>query len=209
VRAGRQGQIDAARDKFENRTGERREEWQARREAFADRHLQVTATHAEEEWSRHGWSIDPEYEDTQKVSSIVEKGTVVADLPPLAEPLDGEGDLYFSDGLYLSPASEGAGYQVIDPPIGTRQPTLPEGAAPLSFKSVIYYYAQGVFYRREKDPVAFVVVAPPIGAKVPSIREDHETVTVKGTTYHVIGNIHFRGVYERGTVKWMVARVVE
>lgn len=91
-------------------------------------------------------------------------GAAVASLPVEAVPVYvGDDPYYYDGGTWLAPATSGAGYVVVTPPVGATVAAPPPGATPETVGGTRYYVYDGVWYQPfySGSQVVYEVAEPP------------------------------------------------
>lgn len=131
-------------------------------------------------------------------------GAVTPNIPPGARRLDFNGGYYYYVGGYYYQETP-AGYEVVQPPVGTFAAQPPPGAIPVVVGAYTYFYFNGAFYLQQGN--VFKVVAAPIGATVPVLPAGASQVLIGGAVYYHANGVHYRPSFQNGATVFTTVKV--
>jgi hypothetical protein len=111
-------------------------------------------------YDAHGQVLDPRYGHGRYYPPA---GTARPSLPPdYRAYYRGRDRYYFHSGVWYAP--HGAGFVVVQPPVGLVIGVLPLYYSTVWFGGIPYYYANNVYYSWQPEQNGYAVVDPPDGA---------------------------------------------
>ena len=137
-------------------------------------------------------------------------GTLIVSLHPHSQTVyESDEPYYYYNGVYYR--KKGAGWVVVEAPVGVTVTVLPDEAAPVYVKGgEPLEYANGAFY--EPQPLdesgaggaRHTVVKAPPGVTVPQLPSGAEEKTMGEITYFVHGGTWYQPFYSGSAVVYMV-----
>lgn len=111
---------------------------------------------------------------------------------------------YYSNGAYLTQASDGKGYTLVPPPPGATVKYLPSNCSPVFLESRTYQDCGGAFYESFNNE--YKVVRPPPGIMVDQIPQAAMAKKINGMQFFEYGGVWYQPYYAGSDIMY---RIVE
>lgn len=103
-----------------------------------------------------------------------------------------DGIYHYRDGIFYLQKEDT--YEIHEPLVGFRVPSIPVGRREYTFDGTAYYYYYGTFYVFNSVVKMYDVTVPPVGAIVDWIPNDAEMTQVSGETYYIVNGVKYKEV---------------